>query len=51
MPVEMFTDGLEREDKDAIIWRFLSFKKFEDLGTKPRNSKYGLGIMLSQEWH
>lgn len=31
MPVEMFTDGLEPEDKDAVIWRFMELWKFKDL--------------------
>lgn len=31
MPVELFTDGIEPEDPDAVIWRFLKRWKFEDL--------------------
>jgi hypothetical protein len=34
MSVEMFTDGLEPENKDAAIWRFMELWKFEDLVTK-----------------
>ena len=31
MPVELFTDGLEPDDQDALIWRFMERWKFEDL--------------------
>ena len=31
MSVESFLDGLEPEDKEAVIWRFMDFKKFRDL--------------------
>ena len=31
MPVSPFTFGLEPEDLDAPIWRFLEFWKFQDL--------------------
>lgn len=31
MSVEIFTDGLEPENPDAILWRFLQPFKFEDL--------------------
>ena len=33
MPVEGFTDGLEPEDQNAVIWRFMSLSKFQDLIT------------------
>jgi hypothetical protein len=31
MSVEQFTDGLEPEDPDAVIWRFTDLWKFQDL--------------------
>jgi hypothetical protein len=31
MPVEMFPDGLEPSDPDAVIWRFMDLWKFERL--------------------
>jgi hypothetical protein len=31
VPVEMFTDGLEPTDTEAVIWRFMQFWKFQDL--------------------
>lgn len=31
MPVEMFPDGLEPPDPDAVIWRFMDLWKFERL--------------------
>lgn len=31
MPVELFTDALEPDDKDAVIWRFMEFWKFASL--------------------
>ena len=33
MPVEMFTDGLEPADPEAVIWRFMELWKFRDLIT------------------
>jgi hypothetical protein len=31
MAVEMFTDGLEPDDVEARVWRFMTLAKFEDL--------------------
>jgi hypothetical protein len=31
MPVALFTDGIEPEDQNLPIWRFLEFWKFQDL--------------------
>lgn len=31
MAVQLFTDGLEPDDLDAAVWRFLDQQKFEDL--------------------
>ncbi len=31
MPVELFTDAVEPNDGDAVIWRFMEFWKFSDL--------------------
>ena len=33
MPVSMFPDGLEPDDHEAVIWRFMSLGKFQDLIT------------------
>ena len=33
MPVDLFTDGIEPEDSNTPIWRFLEFWKFQDLMT------------------
>jgi hypothetical protein len=33
MPVSMFPDGLEPADLNAVIWRFMSLGKFQDLVT------------------
>ena len=33
MPVKLFTYGLEPEDLNAVIWRFMNRRKFEDLLT------------------
>jgi hypothetical protein len=33
MSVEQFTDGLEPQDPDAVIWRFMELWKFQDLMT------------------
>jgi hypothetical protein len=33
MPVSMFPDGLEPDDHEAVIWRFMSRGKFHDLIT------------------
>src|SRR4249920_3421247 len=31
MSVELFTDGIEPQDPETPIWRFMEFWKFEDL--------------------
>jgi hypothetical protein len=31
MPVEKFTEGIEPNDLDAVIWRFMPFERFVDL--------------------
>ncbi len=31
MAVQLFTDGIEPEDIDVPVWRFLDQQKFEDL--------------------
>src|SRR4051812_32898742 len=31
MPVHLLTDGIEPADPDALVWRFLDTREFEDL--------------------
>ena len=31
MSVEQFTEGIEPDDPDAIIWRFMTLERFKDL--------------------
>lgn len=31
MPVESFTEGIEPDDPEAVIWRFMPFARFRDL--------------------
>ncbi len=31
MPIESFTEGIEPDNPDALIWRFLTLEKFKDL--------------------
>jgi hypothetical protein len=33
MPVEIFSDALEPENKEAIIWRFMSLKRLKEFVT------------------
>jgi hypothetical protein len=41
MAVQLFTDGIEPEDIDVPVWRFLDQQKFEDLLRTANSSSIG----------